>query len=491
MKKDLKLGLLTFKKLDVIILFLILFIALALRLYKINAPLADLHSWRQADTAAVTRNFVRNGFDLLHPNYDDLSNIQSGIENPQGYRFVEFPIYNAIVGFIYKTAPLFSLEIYGRLITALFSLIIIGVIYYLALKESGRITAIIASLTYAILPFFVFFSRVVLPDMTAISLMMISILLIYLNIYEKNRNRRILLFFLSVIFFSSSLLVKPTTIFYSLVPIYLFYRKYGYMFLTKIWTYVYFVLGLIPLIWWRYYILSYPEGIPVSNWLITSVNTYQGLQNIFFRPAFFRWVFFERINNLILGGFTTVFLILGILKRQKNYFFYSFLISSLLYLFTFQGGNVQHEYYQINILPTLALFVGLGAAFILENNKIFVYPLVSGIIVIGLFASSFYFSYFKVQDYYSYPHDLPQIAQIINTLTEKNDKIVTDTLGDTTLLYLADRKGSPAVYKGLAELKKIGYSYFYTAKEDVIKQIKIETSFKVVFENNKFALFKL
>ena len=69
------------KKPDFLILSIILIVAFTFRLYKINIPLADLHSWRQADTAAVSRNFVKNGIDLFHPIYDDLSNVQSGIDN--------------------------------------------------------------------------------------------------------------------------------------------------------------------------------------------------------------------------------------------------------------------------------------------------------------------------------------------------------------------------------------------------------------------------
>ncbi|MBI2051881.1 glycosyl transferase, partial [Candidatus Roizmanbacteria bacterium] len=53
-----------FKKIDFLILFAILLVALLFRWYKIDTPLADLHSWRQADTAAVSRNFVRESFNL-------------------------------------------------------------------------------------------------------------------------------------------------------------------------------------------------------------------------------------------------------------------------------------------------------------------------------------------------------------------------------------------------------------------------------------------
>src|SRR3989344_8522013 len=132
----------SFSKTNLLILLLILLVGLIFRMYKINSPLADLHSWRQADTAAVTRNFVKDGIDFFHPRYDDLSGRESGIENPQGYRMVEFPLYNGIVAVVAKSLPLASLEFYGRLINIFFSLITIAVIYFLLLNEVGLLAAV-------------------------------------------------------------------------------------------------------------------------------------------------------------------------------------------------------------------------------------------------------------------------------------------------------------------------------------------------------------
>src|SRR3989344_4354827 len=94
-----------YKKINIeyILLSTVLVLGFMVRLYKINNPVADWHSWRQADTAAVTRNYVNDGMDLLLPKYDDISSIQSRIFNPQGYRMVEFPIYNAISAVIAGT----------------------------------------------------------------------------------------------------------------------------------------------------------------------------------------------------------------------------------------------------------------------------------------------------------------------------------------------------------------------------------------------------
>jgi 4-amino-4-deoxy-L-arabinose transferase-like glycosyltransferase len=470
------------KKLDYIILTFILLIALLFRLYKINIPLADFHSWRQADTAAVARNYVKNGIDLFHPIYDDLSNVQSGIDNPHGYRMVEFPIYNAIIALLYKNFGWLSLEIWGRLTTIAFSLIIISIIYYLLLKESSRLSAVFGSFTYAVFPFFVFFSRVILPETAALAFAMLSIFFLYINIT----------FFtciLSAILFALALLIKPTIIFYFFPILIIFFRKYKFNFYKKINLYIFFIFALLPLFFWRGYIKNFPEGIPYSDWLFTSVNTSQGLRSILFRPSFFRWIFFERINNLILGGYLSLFFVLGTIIKQKKFFFISFVFSALAYIFVFQGGNLQHEYYQTLILPVFAFMIGLGVNFLFDHKKEFVNTFFVSIVVLSIFGFSFYFSYFKVIDYYVYSQELVQEAKIINSLTNIDDKVVTDRTGDTTLLYLSNRRGAPSIFRSPEELKKLGYKYLITSNDGQIKSMK--SDFETVFENEKFTLFRL
>ncbi|OGK38103.1 hypothetical protein A3F60_00475 [Candidatus Roizmanbacteria bacterium RIFCSPHIGHO2_12_FULL_39_8] len=480
-----------FEKIDFFILSAILLVALSFRLYKINTPLADLHSWRQADTAAVSRNFAKDGINLMLPRYDDLSGRETGKDNPYGYRMVEFPLYNLVPAVLYSLLPTIPIEIYGRLTSLFFSLIIISVVYYLTLKETNRLIAIISSAVYATFPFFVFFSRVVLPETTATSLVFLAIFFAYIAFQREEKDKLPTLFLLiSSLFFALSILVKPTAIFYTLVIAYLFLKNQKKAVLTNPLAYLYVIIVLTPFILWRIYISQFPEGIPASDWLFTSVNTSEGLKNILLRPAFFRWIFFERINNIILGGYLTVFFILGIFKKNNNYFFQFLLLSTLAYLFIFEGGNVQHEYYQILILPTLAIFVGLGAGFLYSLKKYLVFPLLTFAITGGLFVLSFYFSYFRVKDYYNYPSDITQIAKIINSLSLNSDKIVTDTTGDTTLLYLANRKGAPALYKDPKTLGQLGYAYMIIFNKDYIVQLKQE-NFKSIFENDKFTMFKL
>ncbi|MGB9707247.1 MAG: glycosyltransferase family 39 protein [Microgenomates group bacterium] len=491
------------QKIDFLILGILLFIGFVLRIYKINIPLADLHSWRQADTAAVARNFVKDGIDLLHPRFDDLSANQSaaGLENPQGWRMVEFPIYNAIFAFLYKTFPQLSLVVWGRLTTIFFSLILISIIYYLALKEIGRVAAVSSAFVYTLFPFFVFFSRVILPETTALSFSFLSIFFLYLsfkkeNLINKKKNKEIIkthypLYFLAILFMSFGLLVKPTVIFYLLPPLVIFISFFKKKVVRNPFFYLYFILVFIPLFLWRQYIKNYPEGIPPSDWLFTSVNTSEGLKNIFFKPAFFRWIFFERINNLILGGYLTFFFFLGILTKRKNFLIHSIILSMFFYLFTFQGGNVQHEYYQTIILPAIALAVGAGVDTLINKKAIFVSSLITVPVTISVFALSLFFSYYKVKDFYYFPPELPQIALVINELTKPEDKIITDRSGDTTLLFLSERKGAPSIYKDPEQLKKIGYRYLVTTNKETIEKLKNERKYQIVFENNYFVLFRL
>lgn len=476
---------------DGLLLLFVLTVALIPRLYRLNTPLADFHSWRQADTAAVARTFTRDGFNLLLPKYDDLSNVQSGFENPEGYRMVEFPLYNAAFAGLYVLFRQLPLEVWGRIVSIISSLIVTASIYFLVKKEIDRGAALIASLIFAVLPFSVFFSRVVLPEMTALAFVFTGLVL--LHRFEETNNRFISWIWLIAagLMLAAGILTKPTVIFFGVSYVYLFFRKYDIQAFKKFQPYLFAIISLLPLYLWRQYILKYPEGIPYSEWLFTRVNTYMGMQDIFFRPAFFRWIFFERINNLILGGFLSVFFILGILVRQKKYFLHSILLSSFLYVFTFQGGNVQHEYYQVLILPALAIFTGIGIHFFYAKNRSFLSPLLTIPLIVGLIVFSLFMSLYRVKDYFNYSTDLATISTVIKSISKPGDKIVTDRMGDTTLLYLSDRRGAPHLYKDLPVLAEMGYSYFVTQNKEVAEKTKADYNYPVIFENDKVFIFSL
>src|SRR3990167_8180118 len=171
------------------------------RLYKINNPIADWHSWRQADTASVSRVYMEQGIDLLHPKYHDISRIQTGILNKKGYRMVEFPIFNVVHVFLAKNFNLPAtiklpgkemvyeipeFEVWGRLTAVISSMVATFFLYLVGKKLYGRWAGLSAAFFYAFLPYNIYFSRVILPEPMAVAFIVISwwLFLVYL---EKER----------------------------------------------------------------------------------------------------------------------------------------------------------------------------------------------------------------------------------------------------------------------------------------------------------------
>ena len=96
--------------------------------------------------------------------------------------------YNAATALVYKAIPMVPIEQVARHITILSSLIVIGSLYYLLRMEVSRLSAVFASLIYAIFPFFVYYSRVILPETPGLACMSISIVMLYLYMKSESRS---------------------------------------------------------------------------------------------------------------------------------------------------------------------------------------------------------------------------------------------------------------------------------------------------------------
>ena len=55
----------TIVKNEYFVLSILLIFGFIVRLYRIDNPVADWHSWRQADTSAVSRNYVKDGINIF------------------------------------------------------------------------------------------------------------------------------------------------------------------------------------------------------------------------------------------------------------------------------------------------------------------------------------------------------------------------------------------------------------------------------------------
>jgi hypothetical protein len=471
-------------KIKTLIVAVLLLVGFLVRLYGFGSPIADWHSWRQADTSSVSRNFVSNGFDLLHPRFDDLSNVPSGLDNPNGYRFVEFPIFNVFQAGGFVVFNTFTLEQWGRLISIFASLLSALFLFLLLNKRLGFLPAIFSMFFFLFLPFNVYYSRTILPDP-----LMVVASLSGIYFFEKALSKKNLLnlsFLISLILTAAAFLIKPYALFFTLPIVYLAFEKFGLNLFKKWQLWLFLIFSIIPLILWRTWIAQYPQGIPSNNWLFNGGN-------IRFKGSFFYWLFAERIGKLILGSWGIGLLVLGFLLKQKkeNFLFaLSFIISSLVYLCVMARGNVQHDYYQILIIPSIAIYLGLGSSFLL-NNKDVLNKISSYLIFFVLTAFTLFFSWYFIRDFYNINnHSIVIAGEKIDKLIPKDAKIIANYNGDTSFLYQTKRKGWASFEKSIPEMVQMGASYL-VLPNPTEKDLGLGKEYKIMTVTKDFVLFNL
>jgi len=459
------------------------------RFYKFSSPVADWHSWRQADTSAVSRNFVKYGINLLHPVYDDLSNVASGRENPKGLRFVEFPIYNAASAIGYKISPSFSIEKWGRIITIFASLLSLVFIYLITKKYVSDAAGLFAAFFFAFLPYSIYYSRVILPDPFMVMLSISSLWFMS----EFNTKKKIFYLIFSTTCFAIALLVKPTAIFFALPIGHLLilevYRSYksNRSDKTYFFSVIIFSLSFLPLLLWRRFIQQFPEGIPASTWLLNG-------DGIRFKGDWFRWLFGERIGKLILGYWGLIFFGVGamLVKTKKRFVLELLGVSALLYLIIFATGNVRHDYYQIPIIPVVAIYSGIGLEYLLlkcrEYNRIWGLPFV----IIALLVT-FSLSWYEVQGFFNVNHpEIVEAGELVDRIVPWDAKVIAPYGGDTAFLYQTNRQGWPLLYNtnDVNVQVKLGATHYVSTNFDEPTK-KIMKECKTIFKNDKFVIIQL
>ncbi len=474
------------------LLFLILLGAFVVRLYKFNSPVADWHSWRQSDTSSVSRNFVKYGFDILHPRFDDLSSSVSLLDNPYGYRFVEFPIYNIVQAGLHTINNRFTLEQWGRIISITASLFGLIFLFLLIKKHTSTRAGLIAAFLYGFIPYNIYYSRTLLPDPFMVALFLGGLYFydLWIESQEENKGWTTLIdmrLFLAVVFTSMAFLIKPYIVFFLGSFIYLIWMKFKFSGINRPQFWIFFITILIPLLVWRYWMLYYPEGVPRNDWLFNG-------NDIRFKGAFFWWIFAERISHLILGYWGLPLFVLGLmakpLKREGN-FYYTFAIGAVLYLVILATGNVQHDYYQILIVPTLIIFMAKGVEFILTVPKEYLNRYMAICVVLIATGFMLMFAWYDIRAFYNINHpEIVEAGQAVDELTPKDSKVIAVYNGDTTFLYQTNRQGWPVFERSLKEFRKAGATHIVFANPG-----ESELNFKNLFESVKitrsYAIFDL
>ncbi len=305
-----------------------------------------------------------------------------------------------------------------------------------------------------------------------------------------------------------ALLLKPFALF--LAPVFLtlllvykkqrFWKEWGMLVLFGI-------IALLPLVWWRSWITQFPAGIPASDWLFNG-------NGIRLRPAWFRWLGYERITKLILGFVGLLPLVLGgvqlllTTKKGKGSLVYlSWLVSIGLYFIVIATGNVQHDYYQVFAIPILSIVVAIG---LLETQKYAArlctyllqrfYPKYSSraltaqvgalSLSVALYCSMLILAWSQVSGYFNINHhEYIRAGLRVQALTPTDALVIAPASGDTQFLYETSRRGWP-IGGSIDEKIRDGATHYVTTTMDEEAQL-LEQHFFVVEKTDEYLLLDL
>ena len=467
--------------LEYIILSIIFILGLGVRLYKVNSPLADWHSWRQTDTASVSRIYVDEGINLLYPKYYDISRIQTGIINLKGLRYVEFPLFNVVHALAAKNIPRIGFEAWGRLISIASALTAAFFLYLIGKKLMGKWGGLLSAGFYLFIPYNIYFTRVILPEPLSVALG-VAALWFFISFIDKEKTVNLLI---SGILLALSTLVKPFTFFYAIPILYLAIKKYGIRNLFKIKKLLIFAnLAIDPFFIWRIWINQFPIGIPHFSWAFNG-------DGIRFRPAFWYWIFGERLGKLILGDWGLIPLSFGILRPKKNYFTVLFFLSSLLYSFVIATASVRHDYYQIFIIPSLVLLLAEGCIWLWNlpgvNKFLSRFLLLTSCFLLLIIGA------FQVKEFYKINHpEIIEAGAAIDRIAPKDALVIAPYNGDTAFLYQTKRYGWPVVDESFDNMiNKWGADYFVAVNFADPDVKYVQDHFKILEKTNTYLIADL
>ncbi len=480
------------RKFEYLLLSLVILLGFFVRLYRIGNPIADWHSWRQADTASVTRIYAEKGINLLKPKYHDISSIQTGKSNLEGFRMVEFPIYNAIGAVLSTTFQSVGLEVWSRLLTIFSALTTAFFLYLLGKKYLGGAGGILAAFFYLFIPFNIYFTRVILPDPMGVMFGVIALWL-FTKFIDTGKD---LPLYLSGLFFALMLLIKPYLGFYLVPAAYLAVDKFGLKGIFKdkkilLKMVAFLGISFIPFLLWRAWEAQFPEGIPFYTWAFNG-------NHIRFKPSFWYWIFGERLGHLILGSLGLIPFTFGILNN-RNFtqhqaggagFIHWFLAGALIYVILVANANTMHDYYQILVIPAISLTLGAGSIYLWTQN-VFNKTLCRIILIfsVGIMLIT---GWNQISGNYNINHpEIIEAGREVDRITPKDAIVIAPYNGDTAFLYQTGRLGWPAVDDSIDNIIEKGADY-YVSTDLVSPDTKmLMARFELVEATQKYIIIDL
>lgn len=366
----------------------IVLLATAFRLYRIDTPLLDAHSWRQVTNADIARHFALGSLNPLLPRVS-----WGGLNGVVG---MEFPLLQWITGVLWR---LFSEEpIVARAVSVAFSIGTVATTYALGARLFGRPVGRAAAFLMAASPGAIYFGHAFLSDSPMLTFMVLGVWG-WDRYFERPTVARALV--ASVLTALGPLVKLPALIVMAAIFGLAWSRRGWSLFQDRV-----LVTGIALSV----------AAVAAWYWHADRIYLQTGLTEAIFRPSntyppdiapgvafssVFHWATRDR---LLSGGFwmemadrfwslhLTPFGCLGVLlgigfawRSPRALAVGLWALGGLALLVASAEGQFWHEFHQLPLLPPLALYFGVAAAPLFDGAFLAKYlPLSTSGVVVAL-----------------------------------------------------------------------------------------------------------
>lgn len=405
-------------------LFLIIVLGLVLRIYKINNPILDLYPIRQEQCAMLARNFLKDGLNIFSGRVDWYGNWDS--------RWVlEFPLISYLAALCYN---FFGIkELFGRMISVLFSVGSLGIFYLLVSQFFNRKVAILAVLLFAVSPLNIYFGRVFIPEPL---MLFFSLTLLWSFNHWLETDKKIY-YFLALVSGALSFLIKIPTLYLLAVLVYLAFLKWKTAAVKKFSLWFYLIVSLLPVLFWYS-----RANIVISE----HMSGFSVLRDIFINPHFYT----RMLERFLIFVFTPIGIfpfMTGFLKKpqdRKQAVFYIWFLVLVIYFLRTADMNYTHFYYQLPFVPVVCVFIARGLLDYTDplfwKNTILA-KIKASYITVALLILMVVGGWFSIQPFYNYNRAVYELGLLMRRTVPSESLIIAGRCSGQAPLYYCDRKG--------------------------------------------------
>ncbi len=394
-------------------LLLILALGLYLRLFRLDLGLLEPAPNRQIIAADFARRIYRGDWIPL--------------------RVLGFQAYHYLVAGLYWLNGEVN-EMYGRLVSVLFSFVGAWWFYKLVSKRLGDKVGKTSLFAYFVLsPMMIIMSRAFQVDSMALALGIGSIY--YLDMWSAKKSTGAYL--LSLGLGALCVMTKFTFIYFMLVLAFVFWQKYENVIYKKRQVWIYFILQLVPIIAWYAFAKTVRHSDPTydlnySDWNLSSwFNGSRLVQAKFYINLFYFWI------QSVVTPIGAVAFVVGLFKFNKKYLlFYVWWLAALISLIYQSDPALTHEYYVLAWVAPSAVIAGLGIKQMLPKKRL----VVAAMAIVAVISTwrIYYLDIYRVAKKHKY---VLETAQVAKKILPADAKVLATSYNSSILHYYTDREG--------------------------------------------------